>query len=154
MWFFHQSPSGWCFLRGIFAALEVVASYQHLNLLAFSKHNCCGAKMLKNTLCLLVLLLILETYLGYLPLTLHTSQLFHQDQMNVIQNMCGSQQHGSITSSTWMQFRNTPYTCSIIYEHNISHVAKDTDYIICSYSPIVEKRYPILFTLNLCFTNE
>ena len=58
-------------LRGIFATLKVASLHQHPNLLAFLHKNCCGIEVLKNTLCLQVLLLLLELQLGNVLLPPH-----------------------------------------------------------------------------------
>ena len=71
-------------LQSNFAHLNVDPLHQHLNFIAFHQYNCFGAMMLKNTFCFMVLLLVLEMQLRYLPHVPYTPQYLDQDQTKMV----------------------------------------------------------------------
>ena len=80
-----------------------------------------GAEVLKNTVCLLVLLLVLELQLSYLPLTPHALQYFHHNQTKVIMKICSPQPSWEPHFSHWNIFPNhSQYPLyTILHEYNI-----------------------------------
>lgn len=142
-------------LRGIFTPLKVTSLCEHLVLVAFPRYNCCMIEMLRNTLYLLVFFCLIELQLGYLPLA---PQYLCYDQIKVIWKIRPPNHHGSFISPTWTHSQIIPNTCTIFYEYNISHGSYSYENTFLKnsivYLPIFGKRYPMLFTLNACFTNQ